>query len=48
MQQLERIQAVAMDMWKPYFKATIKHVPGGRTRSYIMQHVDQAVDKVRR
>jgi len=27
-EQLARIKAVAMDMWKPYFKATLKHVPG--------------------
>ncbi len=52
-QQLERIRAVAMDMWEPYFKATIKHVPGAEgkivhDRFHIMQHVGQAVDKVRR
>ena len=52
-QQLERIQAVAMDMWEPYFKATIKHVPDAAQkivydRFHIMQHVGQAVDKVRR
>lgn len=52
-QQLERIQAVAMDMWEPYFKATIKHVPDAAhkivyDRFHIMQHVGQAVDKVRR
>jgi transposase len=52
-QQLERIRAVAMDMWEPYFKATIKHVPGAahkivHDRFHIMQHVGQAVDKVRR
>jgi transposase len=52
-QQLERIRAVAMDMWEPYFKATITHVPGAahkivHDRFHIMQHVGQAVDKVRR
>jgi hypothetical protein len=25
--QLARIKAVAMDMWEPNFKATLKHVP---------------------
>jgi transposase len=45
-QQLERIR------WEPYFKATIMHVPGAarkivHDRFHIMQHVGQAVDKVR-
>ena len=52
-QQLERIRAVTMDMWVPYFKATIKNVPGAEgkivhDRFHIMQHLGQAVDKVRR
>jgi len=51
--QRRAIEAVAMDMWEPYFKATIKHVPDAahkivHDRFHIMQHVGQAVDKVRR
>jgi len=52
-QKLERIRAVAMDMWESYFKATIKHVLDAahtivHDRFHIMQHVGHAVDKVRR
>ncbi|EKO38743.1 MAG: transposase family protein [Solidesulfovibrio magneticus str. Maddingley MBC34] len=49
-QQLERIRAVVMDMWEPYFKAMIKHVPDAAHKIvhnlfHIMQHVGQAVAK---
>jgi len=32
-EQLAQIKAVAMDMWEPYFKATLKHVPARLERS---------------
>ncbi len=52
-QQLERIRAVVVDRWEPYIKAMIKHVPDAahtivHERFHIMQHVGQAVAKVRR
>lgn len=51
-QQLERIRSVPMDMWEPYFKATIKQLPNAahnivHDRFYTMQHVGQGVDKLR-
>ena len=51
--QLARIKAVAMDMWEPYFKATLKHVPGAagkivHDRLHVMKHVCEAVDRVRK
>ncbi len=50
--QLSGIEAVAMDMWEPYVKATMEHVPlaGERIvfdRFHIMSHACDAVDKVR-
>jgi len=47
------IEAVAMDMWEPYIKATTEWVPlaGLRIvfdRFHIMGHLNQAVDAVRR
>jgi transposase len=47
------IEAVAMDMWEPYVKATIENVPLAADkivfdRFHIMQHLNEAVDKVRR
>ena len=52
-QELAGIEAVAMDMWKPYFKATLAHVPGAEEKIvfdhfHIAQHMGKAVDKVRR
>jgi transposase len=51
--QLAGIQAVAMDMWEPYITATAALVPEGRSkivfdRFHIMQHMNEAVDKVRK
>lgn len=48
-----QVKAVAMDMWEPYFKSTAAHVPDGASkivhdRFHIMQHANDAVDKVRR
>lgn len=51
--QLAGIQAVAMDMWFPYVSATLASLPDAETkivfdRFHIMQHMNKAVDKVRR
>ncbi len=47
------IEAVAMDMWEPYLKATLEAVPLAADkivfdRFHIMKHLNEAVDKVRR
>ena len=51
--QLNAIKAVTMDMWPAYFLAAMKWVPDAGSkivfdRFHIMQHVGEAVDKVRR
>jgi transposase len=52
-EQLQGIQAVAMDMWDPYIAATRKYVPGADEKIvfdkfHISKHLNEAVDKVRR
>jgi len=52
-EQLERIKAISMDMWEPYFAATRKHVPDATNkivydRFHIMKHVCEAVNHVRK
>lgn len=51
--QLARIEAVAMDMWEPFVAATKAHVVGAEgkivfDRFHIMQHMNKAVDEVRK
>ena len=51
--QLEQIEAVAMDMWDPYIAATKACVPNADKkivfdRFHVMRHVVDAVDKVRK
>ena len=51
--QLAGIQGVAMDMWEPYIASTLAHVPDGAKkivfdRFHIMQHMNEAVDAVRK
>lgn len=51
--QLESIRAIAMDMWEPYFMATMAHVPDAgakivHDKFHVMKHVNEAVDKVRK
>ena len=51
--QLNGIEAVAMDMWEPYIKATLEHVPeaAGKMvfdRFHVMGYVGKAVDTVRK
>lgn len=52
-EQLAAIEAVGMDMWEPYVKATLECVPLAADkivfdRFHIMKHMNGAVDKVRR
>jgi transposase len=52
-EQLQGIEAVAMDMWEPYLHAIHAHVPdaAGKVvfdRFHIMQHMGKAVDTVRK
>lgn len=52
-EQLEGLQAIAMDMWKPYIKSTRKYVPGADSKiAFDKFHVagllGDAVDKVRK
>jgi transposase len=48
-----QIEAVAMDMWDPYIKSTMKNLPGAAgkivfDKFHVAQHLGRAVDKVRR
>lgn len=52
-EQLEGIEAVAMDMWDPYIAATRAYVPSAESkivfdRFHIMGYVGKAVDAVRK
>ena len=52
-EQLAGIEAVAMDMWQPYVRATLAQVPGASEkivfdRFHIMGYVGKAVDTVRK
>jgi transposase len=52
-EQLEGIEAVAMDMWAPYIEATRTYVPGAESkivfdRFHIMGYLGKAVDTVRK
>jgi len=46
------IEAIAMDMWEPFYTSAIDHVPNARDkivfdRYHIMTYLEDAVDKVR-
>ena len=48
-----QIEAVAMDMWKPYILSTAVHVPDAERklafdRFHVIKHLGDAVDRVRR
>jgi transposase len=50
--QRQGIQAVAMDMWRPYEQATRLHVPEGEKkmvfdRFHIMRNLNQTLDRIR-
>ena len=52
-EQLDGIEAVAMDMWAPYIQASLARVPGAAEkivfdRFHVMGHVGKAVDTVRK
>ena len=52
-EQLDGIEAVAMDMWEPYIQATRARVPDAAEkivfdRFHVMGHVAKAVDTVRK
>lgn len=51
--RLAAVEAVAMDMWEPYVRATLEHVPLATEkivfdRFHIMKHMNEAVEEVRR
>ena len=50
---LEKIESVAMDMWKPYIASAREHVPDAERKIafdkfHVAQHLGEAVDHVRR
>jgi transposase len=52
-QQLDGIEAVAMDMWDPYIASTKEHLPDAESKIvfdkfHIAKQLSEAVDKVRR
>jgi transposase len=52
-EQLDGIEAVAMDMWEPYIQATRAQVPNADEkivfdRFHVMGHISTAVDTVRK
>lgn len=47
------VEAVAMDMWDPYMRSVVEHVPSGKDkivfdRFHIMNHMGEAVNDVRK
>jgi len=52
-EQLQSVEAVAMDMWDPYVNSTMKHLPEAASKIvfdkfHIAKHLSEAVDQVRR
>ena len=50
-EQLKDVEAIAMDMWRPYINAATQYLPNAdivHDRFHISQHLNQAIDKVRR
>jgi len=52
-QQLDAVQAMAMDMWDPYVNSTRRHLPQAESKIvfdkfHIAKHLGEAVDLVRR
>lgn len=52
-QQLEQIESIAMDLHRPYWEATVAHVPKAEEkivhdRFHLMQHVQAGVNTVRK
>jgi transposase len=51
-EQLQGVQAVAMDMWEPYVRSTLAHVPGAASKIvhdpfHLVQYMNEAVNQVR-
>jgi len=51
-EQLAGVQAVAMDMWDPYARSTLAHVPGAADKIvhdpfHLVKHMNEAVNAVR-
>ena len=52
-EQIQAVEAIAMDMWDPYVNSTQKHLPGAEgkivfDKFHIAKHLSEAVDQVRR
>jgi transposase len=52
-EQLAGVQAVAMDMWEPYYHSTMRHVADAATKIvydpfHLVKHMNEAVNQVRR
>lgn len=51
-EQLAGVQAVGMDMWEPYVRSTLAHVPGAAAKIvhdpfHLVKHMNEAVNEVR-
>lgn len=52
-ERLEQVEAVAMDLHRPYWEATVAHVPGAvgkivHDRFHLMKHVQEGLNTVRK
>jgi len=52
-EQLEGVKAVGMDMWEPYVKSTLAHVPGAASKIvhdpfHLVKYMNEAVNDVRK
>jgi transposase len=52
-EQLAQIEGVAMDMWEPYIKSTLAHIPGAEGKIvhdpfHLVKHMNEAVNEVRK
>ena len=51
--QRAQVEAVAMDMWEPYIRSTLAHLPGAESKIvfdkfHVAKHLGDAVDRVRK
>ena len=52
-EQLAGVEAIAMDMWKPYVQSTLAHVPGAAGKIvhdpfHLVKYMNEAVNEVRK
>jgi transposase len=52
-EQLEGVEAIAMDMWQPYVQSTLAHVPGAAGKIvhdpfHLVKYMNEAVNEVRK